>query len=50
MVMVSKFSNLPDESSEKGELRKYELSGLTVNMLVHFLDAAWFLKKVPYFH
>ena len=27
MVMVSKFSNFPDELSENDELREYELSG-----------------------
>ena len=27
MVMVSKFSNFPDELSESDELREFELSG-----------------------
>ena len=27
MVMVSKFSNFPDKSSENNELKDYELSG-----------------------
>ena len=27
MVMISKFSNFPDELSENDELREYELSG-----------------------
>ena len=27
MVMVSRFSNFPDELSENDELREYELSG-----------------------
>ena len=31
MVMVSKFSNFPDELSENDELREYELSGSDYN-------------------
>ena len=41
MVMVSKFSNFPDELSENDELREYELSGFdcivtTVEQLLNF--------------
>ena len=32
MVMVSKFSNSPDELSENDELREFELSGSDSNM------------------
>ena len=30
MIMLSKFSNFPNELSENDELREYELGGLTV--------------------
>ena len=34
MVMVSKFSNFPDESSENDELREFELSGSDCNSIL----------------
>ena len=34
MLMISKFSNLPDELSKNDELREYELSGSDYTVLV----------------
>ena len=41
MVMVSKFSNIPDELSENDELREYELSGS---------DCKWHGEKVIFIY
>ena len=38
MVMVSKFSNSPDELSENDELREFELGGSHCTLYIHDIN------------